>query len=1149
MSNVVTILRPVAGSLLTIALCLFCGGQTLHGQSDGPTAEKQFQEKLDDIESEVTRLRKAGDAQAADAMATRLQEFRDQLSNEYRLEPGKSPESHVVMVQKAGVAPVGVLSGVDRFRKGYVEVRVSSTGRPVNLVLGGYRPIHWKVELADGARLHSVILTGREAQSVDGYPAETLVFDQNATRIPFAYSRQHESFGLMKEHVRQFTGQPVSTFTGRSEASSSPIVVGPSNKEWRAQHLLHRIAELHEQSQQFELERKRAAVADLRFQALWFIRNQNNEGYGRNSTAMAEFTADGPIESSLRPTYGPLRHFAEAPAAETTFGIDHWTQLVIVEPGARNLEEVPLDPDVPNLRRLNCLALDNKRNRLVFPSRDGKPDLFALDLKKVRWSHIGVGGSRLGALTYDSDADVFYGIPLLDHHGFRSGREKGVKHIERISADASRVDRIPLSDAILPFWGDHGGIQLRLVEGRLVIVVPPVFEPDGRTVSRLYVVDPKTGDVIYSGNARVHDGKGQSPSPPEAAPRGVLARFNRRVAEATAAITAIREQDLKRPADELAAQLEEIEAVARGHRAEQRLDDPVLHMVGTHSGDRAVVRVTQTNRPVVLAVSSYNKSTWKVEAAPGVQIVKVIAAGYHQQRVEGLPQQVPVETYSSDERNKGFYIDEEDDPRLPGAIDRLREITGLTLSTFLVTRDHGTIEVGPGNATWQLKRALDRVDRLLKRAEEHVADDGTDPVTALRFTGLWMDEPTTPQQFGFAGGRKSYLAEFTPQGPLFSSLRELDARATRVSRVTASPDGRYVFSLAGSGLTRLDPDTGRTTSIPLGEKMPRFSHPRDITFDNERKRVLIATLGGDGYLYACNIETKTWTASSLGGIDLEGLAWVPDTDALYGLVLEYGRPQPKLVRLTTHGVALETVSLERSIAGVGDHHRPIQLHGVGRFLVLQTLADGPIRRAGDHARSSLYVIDPQDGSIVHSATARPHTGHENFTLEQLTKIWSELRDANDADGNRLAWRLAAGGEQTVTFLADVIVPAGSDVDKAATTKLIDQLSSDNFKEREDAQRKLSQLGSITEPLLRQKLQQSVSAELRRRIAALLQSWQDGKATNPDKRRELFAVTVLARIGSPTAKRLLESLATGAAADLTTRQSKTELSRWRVDAHK
>jgi hypothetical protein len=53
------------------------------------------------------------------------------------------------------------------------------------------------------------------------------------------------------------------------------------------------------------------------------------------------------------------------------------------------------------------------------------------------------------------------------------------------------------------------------------------------------------------------------------------------------------------------------------------------------------VNVTETGRPMVLALMAYNRTLWKVALKPGVRLNKVILGGYHRQQVTGIPAGMP----------------------------------------------------------------------------------------------------------------------------------------------------------------------------------------------------------------------------------------------------------------------------------------------------------------------------------------------------------------------------------------------------------------------------------------------------------------------------------------------------------------------------
>ena len=96
-----------------------------------------------------------------------------------------------------------------------------------------------------------------------------------------------------------------------------------------------------------------------------------------------------------------------------------------------------------------------------------------------------------------------------------------------------------------------------------------------------------------------------------------------------------------------------------------------------------IVNVNDINRPVVLALTANNKTLWRVRLAEGVNITKVILAGYHSQRVLGLLPDTPIETYTYDPSpcaqcrvGKIHFNSYEKAP------EELKEITGLNVTSF-----------------------------------------------------------------------------------------------------------------------------------------------------------------------------------------------------------------------------------------------------------------------------------------------------------------------------------------------------------------------------------------------------------------------------------------------------------------------------------
>src|SRR5205823_3131596 len=104
------------------------------------------------------------------------------------------------------------------------------------------------------------------------------------------------------------------------------------------------------------------------------------------------------------------------------------------------------------------------------------------------------------------------------------------------------------------------------------------------------------------------------------------------------------------------------------------------------------------------------------------------------------------------------------------------------------------------------------------------------------------------------------------------------------------------------------------------------------------------------------------------------------------------------------------------------------------------------------------------------------------------------------------------------------------------------LDSDQFRVRQAAEQKLRALGELAESALRAALKAGPSLERRRRIEAVLTILDPTGTVHGELLRELRAVQVLERIGSPEARRVLEALAQGVESARLTRAAKGAVTR-------
>ncbi|HKI32920.1 MAG TPA: PQQ-binding-like beta-propeller repeat protein [Gemmataceae bacterium] len=151
------------------------------------------------------------------------------------------------------------------------------------------------------------------------------------------------------------------------------------------------------------------------------------------------------------------------------------------------------------------------------------------------------------------------------------------------------------------------------------------------------------------------------------------------------------------------------------------------------------------------------------------------------------------------------------------------------------------------------------------------------------------------------------------------------------------------------------------------------------------------------------------------------------------------------------------------------------------------------------------------------------------TAEELDKLWAGLNDGDGRAGFKAMRRLQASPEEAVALLAKHVKPAddrGTDTDTIA--KLIAALDADAFKERERATKALAALGKAAEQPLKKALAAGPSAEARRAIEGLLDKMKDKGGPPTELVRPLRAVEVLENLGTPEARKLLESLSKGQA---------------------
>jgi WD40 repeat protein len=141
------------------------------------------------------------------------------------------------------------------------------------------------------------------------------------------------------------------------------------------------------------------------------------------------------------------------------------------------------------------------------------------------------------------------------------------------------------------------------------------------------------------------------------------------------------------------------------------------------------------------------------------------------------------------------------------------------------------------------------------------------------------------------------------------------------------------------------------------------------------------------------------------------------------------------------------------------------------------------------------------------------------------KLWADLA-GNGPAVRQAVWTAAQHPDVAVKLFRQKWPVPRQPVDVRRVRKLIAEMDSATFGERETAQAELAKLGRHAESELRKALAETKSLEVKRRAEALLDRWSAPATAEypPDDARELRGVWALELAGTPEAKQLLEGWA-------------------------
>ncbi|HHH76013.1 MAG TPA: hypothetical protein ENL03_03190 [Phycisphaerae bacterium] len=146
--------------------------------------------------------------------------------------------------------------------------------------------------------------------------------------------------------------------------------------------------------------------------------------------------------------------------------------------------------------------------------------------------------------------------------------------------------------------------------------------------------------------------------------------------------------------------------------------------------------------------------------------------------------------------------------------------------------------------------------------------------------------------------------------------------------------------------------------------------------------------------------------------------------------------------------------------------------------------------------------------------------------ELVQDPWPILSGDDSIDACHAQWLLSFGGDEVVAALAEHLVPA-SKADVNEMKRLIEDLGAAKFAVREEAYKRLADLGPKAEALMKQALATKPYPEVTIRLEKLLSGTNRAVVSAPALLGAIRAIGVLERIASNRAITILKTLAAGA----------------------
>ncbi|MEX2669938.1 hypothetical protein [Candidatus Uabimicrobium amorphum] len=293
----------------------------------------------------------------------------------------------------------------------------------------------------------------------------------------------------------------------------------------------------------------------------------------------------------------------------------------------------------------------------------------------------------------------------------------------------------------------------------------------------------------------------------------------------------------------------------------------------------------------VLVLCAYDRVRWNIKLDKDVAIKQIILGGYYDPEITGITDDVPVYKIAS-------YVYKRPSKNYNETIKHIKYFSQLPISGFQskYTGSSFYVNLGDGEHFRNVEK-----QKIIERESIILPPELSKKVNEWLMKSKYVVDKQKNRSYTFQGKLRCYDEKNMP--------------------IAVKQINKY---------------------------LPKPSHPRGLAFDSKRRKLILVTLGGVGYMYNYNVDTQEWSlVRSMKNKDFVAITYSEEEDCVYAFPAAFGDNMVSSIqKMSFDGRMIGTLKLTEPI--IVETFAQVQMKIFSNYLVITT-------------RGKSYVVNIESG--------------------------------------------------------------------------------------------------------------------------------------------------------------------------------------------